>query len=76
MFTKAFAQQRRVAWHAGVIGNTPMLKPYDCFEYYSAAFLNTKKGTMEGSFQMLKTSPERHEYFDAQIQPFRLIGPK
>ena len=59
-------------WAAGVIGNTPILKPYDCFEYYSAAFTKTKEGTMGGSFAMLNL--DVHELFNAVIEPFRLIA--
>ena len=59
-------------WAAGVIGNTPILRPYDCFEYYSAAFSKTKTGTMGGSFEMLNL--DVHERFNALIEPFRLVA--
>lgn len=59
---------------AGVIGNTPLLRPYDCFEYYSSTYSHTKEGSMGGSFQMLGIHPESRQHFDALIQPFRLIG--
>lgn len=59
---------------AGVVGNTPVLKPYDCFQYYSFASLESMQGAMYGTFQML--GYKDHEFFDAQIPPFKLIAPK
>lgn len=60
----------------GVVGNTPLLKPYDCFQYYSSAMLDSMEGAMHGSFQMLRTNPESQQHFDAQIPPFKLIASK
>lgn len=59
---------------AGVVGNTPILKPYDCFQYYSSAALESSQGAMYGTFEML--SHQNHELFSAQIPPFKLIAPK
>lgn len=58
----------------GVVGNTPLLKPYDCFQYYSSAMLESMQGAMHGSFQMLRTDSASQQEFDANIQPFRLIA--
>lgn len=58
----------------GVVGNTPLLKPYDCFQYYSSAMLDSLQGAMHGSFQMLRTDSASQQEFDANIQPFRLIA--
>ena len=57
---------------AGVVGNTPVLKPYDCFQYYSSAALESMQGAMYGTFQML--GYHNHELFDAQIPPFKMIA--
>ncbi|KAK9814595.1 hypothetical protein WJX72_008394 [[Myrmecia] bisecta] len=61
---------------AGVVGCTPILKPGDCFEYYSGTDLDTSQGTMRGSFQMtfLDEANNPREDFDAEVAPFRLIG--
>lgn len=59
---------------AGVVGNTPVLKPYDCFQYYSSAGLESMQGAMHGTFQML--GYKDHDLFDAQITPFNLIALK
>lgn len=58
----------------GVVGNTPLLKPYDCFQYYSSAMLDSMQGAMHGSFQMLRTDSASQQEFDANIHPFRLIA--
>ncbi|KAL0039740.1 hypothetical protein WJX77_006595 [Trebouxia sp. C0004] len=58
----------------GVVGNTPLLKPYDCFQYYSSAMLDSMQGAMHGSFQMLRTDSASQQEFDANIPPFRLIA--
>lgn len=58
----------------GVVGNTPLLKPYDCFQYYSSAMLESMQGSMQGSFQMLRTNSESQQHFDAEIKPFKLIA--
>ncbi|CAK0783037.1 hypothetical protein CVIRNUC_006232 [Coccomyxa viridis] len=38
----------------GVVGCTPILKPGECFQYYSATDLSTSSGSMRGSFQMVE----------------------
>lgn len=60
----------------GVVGNTPLLKPYDCFQYYSSAMLNSMQGAMHGTFQMLRTNSESQQHFDAEVSPFKLIASK
>ena len=67
-------EQGTVCMFAGVVGNTPLLKPYDCFQYYSSAMIDSTQGAMHGSFQMLRMGSESQQQFDAVIQPFRLIG--
>ena len=60
---------------AGVVGQTPTLQRGRCFEYFSAAHLPHKTNfTMEGSFQMMRLSPNNEEIglFDALVSPFQL----
>lgn len=61
---------------AGVVGNTPIIRPYDCFQYYSSAMIESMQGAMHGTFQMLRTHPESQQQFDAQVLPFKLIASK
>jgi len=56
----------------GVIGETPVLKPGEAFEYTSYCPLTTAVGTMQGSYTM--TTPAGTT-FDAQIAPFTLAMP-
>ncbi len=58
---------------AGVVGQQPMLKPGEHFEYTSACPLTTPVGTMHGSFHMV---PAAGEPFEAAIAPFRLAVPR
>ncbi|CAL8471822.1 g11364 [Coccomyxa elongata] len=53
----------------GVVGCTPILKPGECFQYYSATDLSTPNGTMKGSFQMVELGAgnEPNMPFDATI---------
>ena len=57
----------------GVVGEQPHILPGQCYEYSSGAVLNTKIGTMEGSYQMITSSGE---VFDAVIEPFGLVHPR
>lgn len=57
----------------GVVGQQPMLKPGETFEYTSGANLATAVGTMKGSYQMLA---EDGRPFDAQIPQFTLSVPR
>jgi ApaG protein len=56
----------------GVVGEQPMLKPGESFEYTSGAPLNTPSGMMGGSYTMESESGER---FDIEIPTFSLDGP-
>ena len=57
---------------AGVVGEEPVLKPGESFEYTSGCPLPTAFGVMEGTYQMVSASGE---LFDAKIAPFTLSGP-
>ena len=56
----------------GVVGNQPLLRPGQKFEYTSGAVLQTPHGAMQGTYQMV-TEDGRH--FDAEIAPFALTRP-
>jgi ApaG protein len=57
---------------AGVVGEQPVLKPGESFEYTSGAPLNTPSGMMGGAYQMQTDSGER---FDIEIPTFSLDCP-
>lgn len=57
----------------GVVGETPVLRPGEAFQYTSFCPLPTSLGSMHGSFQM---KPEQGEPFDAMIDPFVLEDPE
>lgn len=59
-----------------MVGQTPILQPGDCFQYYSSTMLPVPRGQMRGSFQMyaLKQKLKPQEDFDALIDPFKLIA--
>jgi len=56
----------------GVVGQQPYLKPGEHFEYTSGCVLQTPRGTMRGTYQMIG---EGGEPFDATIAPFDLRLP-
>lgn len=56
----------------GVVGQQPMLRPGEHFEYTSGCVLETPRGTMEGSYQM--RCPDGR-LFDAKIAAFDLVLP-
>lgn len=56
----------------GVIGETPVLKPGESFEYTSGCPLGTPSGIMAGSYEMATTGGER---FDIEIPAFSLDSP-
>ena len=56
----------------GVVGEHPILKPGESFEYTSGAPLNTPSGMMGGAYQMESESGER---FDIEIPTFSLDLP-
>jgi ApaG protein len=57
----------------GVVGQQPVLKPGESFEYTSGASIPTAVGTMRGSYQMVA---EDGTAFDAPIPPFTLSIPR
>ena len=56
----------------GVVGKQPHLKPGESFEYTSYCPLHTPIGSMQGSYEMLRTDGTR---FLAEIPLFDLIMP-
>ena len=56
----------------GVVGEQPILKPGQRFEYRSGVPLNTPSGMMGGAYQMESESGER---FDIEIPTFALDRP-
>lgn len=56
----------------GVVGAQPVLKPERYFEYTSFCAIETSRGTMHGTYQMVTDSGER---FDALVAPFDLALP-
>jgi len=57
----------------GVIGEQPLLRPDESFEYTSGAAIATPVGTMRGSYQMVA---EDGVQFDAPIPEFTLSVPR
>ena len=57
----------------GVVGQQPLLKPGDSFEYTSGTHLETAVGTMHGAYQMIA---EDGRNFDAPIPSFTLSVPR
>jgi ApaG protein len=58
---------------AGVIGEQPLLRPNESFQYTSGTAIATPVGTMRGSYQMVA---EDGVQFDAQIPEFMLSMPR
>lgn len=56
----------------GVVGEQPVLKPGERFEYTSGVPLNTSTGLMAGTYQMVAENGER---FDAEVPAFSLDSP-
>jgi ApaG protein len=56
----------------GVVGEQPVLKPGERYEYTSGVPLNTPSGLMAGSYQMVAENGER---FDAEVPAFSLDSP-
>lgn len=56
----------------GVIGQQPLLRPGEHFEYTSGCVLQTPRGQMRGTYQMTR---EGGAGFDADIAPFDLMLP-
>jgi ApaG protein len=57
---------------AGVVGEQPVLKPGDSFEYTSGTPLPTPSGFMVGTYQMETDDGER---FDVAVPAFSLDSP-
>jgi ApaG protein len=57
---------------AGVVGEQPVLKPGEAFEYTSGTPLPTPSGIMMGAYQM---ESESGEQFDVAVPPFSLDSP-
>lgn len=54
----------------GVIGEQPVLRPGESFEYTSGCPLRTPVGSMQGRYLMLRRDTE--QTFEADIAPFTL----
>ncbi len=57
---------------AGVVGEQPILKPGESFEYTSGTPLPTPSGFMRGSYHMVNQIGEE---FELEIPPFSLDAP-
>jgi ApaG protein len=57
----------------GVVGQQPLIKPGESFEYTSGANLPTAVGTMRGTYQMVA---EDGHAFEAEIPMFTLSVPR
>ena len=57
----------------GVVGQQPLLKPGESFEYTSGTHLETAVGTMHGTYQMIA---EDGQQFEAPIPSFTLSVPR
>jgi len=57
----------------GVVGEQPLLRPGESFEYTSGTALSTPVGTMRGSYQM---AAEDGNKFEAEIPSFTLSMPR
>jgi len=56
----------------GVVGQQPVLKPGEHFEYTSGCVLETPRGSMRGTYQM--HTPDG-KVFDAEVASFQLAMP-
>jgi ApaG protein len=56
----------------GVVGHQPALKPGEHFEYTSGCVLETPRGSMRGTYQMVRPDGRA---FDADIAQFELAMP-
>jgi len=57
----------------GVIGEQPVIKPGESYEYSSGCQLHTPVGTMRGSYQMTAADGTQ---FEAAIPEFTLSAPR
>lgn len=56
----------------GVVGNQPLLRPGESFQYTSGTRLHTPSGRMRGRFFCVAEDGER---FEAEVPAFALIAP-
>lgn len=56
----------------GVVGEHPLLKPGEGFEYTSGTMMKTPVGSMVGSYQMIA---DDGYHFEADIPEFYLVAP-
>lgn len=56
----------------GVVGEQPILKPGEAYEYTSGCPLSTPSGIMVGTYEMVTPSGKR---FDVQVPAFSLDSP-
>ena len=56
----------------GVVGEQPLLRPGESFQYTSGWPLKTSAGVLRGTYQMVS---EGGTHFDAEIAPFALKEP-
>jgi len=57
----------------GVVGEQPLLRPGESFEYTSGTAMATPVGTMRGTYQMVAEDGNK---FDAEIPTFTLSMPR
>ena len=57
----------------GVVGEQPLLRPGESFEYTSGTAMATPVGTMQGTYQMVAEDGNK---FDAEIPVFTLSMPR
>jgi ApaG protein len=55
----------------GVVGNQPLLRPGESFQYTSGTRLSTRSGSMRGSFFCVAEDGER---FEAEVPEFALMA--
>ncbi len=55
----------------GVVGNQPLLRPGESFQYTSGTRLSTRSGSMRGSFFCVAEDGER---FEAEVPAFDLVA--
>ena len=57
----------------GVVGEQPLLRPGESFEYTSGTAMATPVGTMHGTYQMVAEDGNK---FESEIPPFTLSMPR
>jgi len=57
----------------GVVGEQPLIKPGEAYEYTSGTAIATQVGTMRGAYQMVAEDGTR---FDAAVPEFTLSVPR